>query len=237
MSRPVLARVSPVYVDDVLAAAAASAQRLRALASEPMDDALDGAGVERLLAAAASDPAERPAFFDALLESDVLVLGTMGSRPVDGIAQPGSSMQLAKFSDEDGDLVPFFSSEEMLRRTVAAHPSTEPRYLRFRCRDLFDMTRGSRLVLNPDAPYGKVFLPAEVEALVEGQEPGLSTEVITEARTIMVGAAAYVPDALPATLARFFVQRPSVLAAQPRLGRTSRWTQGLPDGRCRPGPR
>ena len=178
-----------------------------------MDEARDGAELERLLQAAAGDPAERPAFFDALLGHDVLVLGTLEPPPTDGVAQPGSSMQLVNVSDDEGALVPFFTSHEMLQVALAARPGTDPRFLRVPCRALFEMTKGSRLVLNPDAPYGKIFLPAEIDALVAGREPGMTTDVVTEARQVTVGAAAHIPDDLPPALSRFFVQRPSVQAA------------------------
>jgi hypothetical protein len=169
--------------------------------------------LERLLAAAASDPASRPAFADALLHSDVLVLGTIAPPMVDGIAQAGSVARLFSLNDAQGPITPFFTSEPMLQRTLTARPGTDPGYLRLSCRAFFEMTAGSRLVLNPDAPYGKVYLPDEVAALLEGREPGVRQEVLDDDRQVLVGSPAHVPSQLPEILARFFVQRPAVVAA------------------------
>lgn len=169
--------------------------------------------LERLLAAAAGDPAQRPEFTDALLDADVYVLGTVEGDIVDGVVPAGASMGIASIDDEDGPLTPFFTSEQPLQEYLAARPGTDPRFVRLGCRALFEMTRGSRLVLNPFSAYGKMFLPDEVAALIAGKEPGMTTEVLQAERQVMVGAAAHVPPQLPVVLSRFLTQRPVVDAA------------------------
>ncbi|QXC59901.1 enhanced serine sensitivity protein SseB C-terminal domain-containing protein [Aquihabitans sp. G128] len=169
--------------------------------------------LERRLVAAARDPAERPAFSQLLLASDVFVLGTMDQPPVDGVAQAGAMANLLSFTDADGSFTAFFSSEATVELTVAARPGTDPRFLRLPCRALFELTKGARLVLNPDAPYGKVFLPSEVAALGRGAEPGLDRQVLQAERQVLVGVPVHTPPALPEVLARFLVQRPTVEAA------------------------
>src|SRR5712691_8934358 len=153
--------------------------------------------LEQLLVAAASDPAERPAFARAFMGSDVYVLGYFDRPIVGGAAQPGSSMRVMTWSDQDGAITPFFTSEAALRRTLAVRPESDPRFLRLKSRDLFEMTKGQRLVLNPDGPSGKVYLPHEVEALLAGKEPGRTTEVLQAQRQVLVGAAAHLPPELP----------------------------------------
>lgn len=177
---------------------------------------MNPAELERLLAAAASDPAERPAFTQALLESEVYVLGTMDPPPVKGVANVNSTARLVALADADGQVTPFFTSERMLEATLLAHPGTDRHFLRLACRSLLQMTRGSRLVLNPNGPHCKVFLPDEVEALLRGNEPGMERRVLEQQAQVLVGAPAHVPPDLPATLSRFFAQRPVVHAA--RLG-------------------
>jgi len=119
-------------------------------------------------------------------------------------------MQIASITDDDGQLTPFFTSERTLQEYLAARPGTDPRFVRLNCRALFEMTKGSRLMLNPYSPYGKMFLPDEIAALVAGQEPGMTTEVLQAERQVLVGAAAHVPSELPAVLSRFLTQRPIV---------------------------
>jgi hypothetical protein len=159
--------------------------------------------LELLLAAAATDPAQRPEFTQTLLTSDVCVLGTVD----------GTTMHIVAIVDADGELTPFFTSEEAVQAFLTANPDTAPQYVRLGCRALFEMTKGARLVLNPSSPYGKLFLPEEIAALVAGEEPGLTTDVLHEDRQVLIGAPAHVPPDLPAVLSRFFTQRPIVEAA------------------------
>jgi SseB protein N-terminal domain/SseB protein C-terminal domain len=169
--------------------------------------------LEQLLVVAAEDPAERPAFARAMLDSEVHVLGSLSRPAVEGEAQPGTSMDVLTWSDQDGPITPFFTSEAALQRTLAARPGTDPRFVRLKSRDLFQMMKGQRLVLNPNGPSGKIYLPGEVEALLTGNEPGLTPEVLQAGREVFVGEAAHVPPELPEVLARFFTRRPDVEAA------------------------
>jgi hypothetical protein len=169
--------------------------------------------LERLLAAAAKDPAQRPEFSKTLLESDIYVLGMVEGNLVNGLAQTGTSIRILSIADDDGQLTPFFTSEGALQEYLATRPGTDPRFVRLKCSALFEMTRGSRLVLNPLAAHGKMFLPDEMAALVAGQEPGVTTEVLEAARQVLVGAAAHVPAELSAILARFLTQQPVAEAA------------------------
>lgn len=182
-----------------------------------MSSGVDGAGggveLERLLEGAADDPAQRPAFTAALLGSDVFVLGEVLGPLEEGVAPTGTSAVLTAFGDGEGQFTPFYTSEQRIRETLAARPGTNPRYLRLNCRALFEMTAGARLVLNPDSPYGKVFVPEEIAALLTGREAGMTTETLPAEREVMVGAPAHVPPQLPPALSRFFAQRPVVEAA------------------------
>ena len=164
--------------------------------------------VERLLQAAATDPVQRPAFNDALLSSDVYVLGLVEGDAVDGVAGAGTTLRLVSTADDDGPLTPFFTSEAALQRYLDARGGGDPRFVRLGCRPFFEMTRGSRLGLNLRSDYGKLFLPAEVEALLDGREPGVTTEVLEADRQVLVGAAAHVPPELSKVLTRFVETRP-----------------------------
>lgn len=164
--------------------------------------------LEQLLIAAADDPEKRPVFSRTLLDSDVYVLGVIDGDAMDGVAQADTSMQIATIADDDGEVTPFFTSEQTLQEYLDARPGTDPRFVRLNCRALFEMTQGSRLVLNPFSDYGKMFLPGEIAALLSGREPGLNKEVMEADREIQVGAPAHVPPELPAGLSRFLAQRP-----------------------------
>ena len=169
--------------------------------------------LERLLAAAAVDPAERPAFSSALLASEVYVLGTVDGDIVDGVVPAGAKLNLRGGNDASGPYTAFYTSEDTLSLTLSRHPEADRRFVRLNLRTFLEVAQGSRLLLNPDSPYGKEFLPDEIAALIEGREPGLTTEVVKEQTAVQIGAAAHVPPELPAVLARFLIQRPVVEAA------------------------
>ena len=180
--------------------------------------------LEQLLEAAARDPAARPAFTGTLLSSDVYVLGTYDGKLDDGVVRSGGSLQIVMIDEHEDYLTPFFTSAAAMDRYLTKHPDTDKRFVRVGCRELFERSRGMRLILNPDSPYGKLFVADEVDALLRGEEPGVTREVLQTDQQVLVGAAAHVPPELPAVLTRFFAQRPSVDAAH--LG----WI-AHPDGR------
>src|SRR3954471_18561719 len=89
--------------------------------------------VERLLEAAATEPSGRPAFTEALLGSDVYVLGAFDGEIVDGVAQAGGSMRVVGLEDAEGAVTPFFTSEAALQRFVAQQPDTDPAFVKLQC--------------------------------------------------------------------------------------------------------
>lgn len=171
-------------------------------------EAPDGRELERLLTAATTDPAARPAFYRELLDTSVYLLGTFDAPVVDGVLQAGSQVFLTNLTDGDGEIVPMFSSEEMLNATLDALPGMTRDWVVLPVRTVFDMTCGARLVLNPHGPHGKVFTAAEVEALLEGRELGVSVETLEENRQVLVGTPAHIPDRLVDVLGRFLAERP-----------------------------
>jgi hypothetical protein len=188
-----------------------------------MTEASGSNDLERLLVAAANDPAERPAFAQALLVHDVFVLGRSDPPPVNGLLALDAKVYFTSLKDDRGTVLPFFTSETQLQEAVAAWPGTDPAFLCLPCRAFFEITRGSRLVLNPNAPFGKDYEPAEVAGLLDGGPTGLEEVAVEEEQEVLVGAPRVTPPELPAALARYFVQRPMVEAAH--LG----WWIG-PDG-------
>jgi hypothetical protein len=180
--------------------------------------------LEQLLVRAATDPIARPAFTRALMASTVIVPGHPSQPIDDGIAQPGTTLSLAAWTDAEGPLTPFFTSELALNRALDARGETDRRFVGLACRDFMGMVRGQRLVLNPSGPSGKYFTAYEVEGLLAGREPDGQTEVMQQATQVLTGAAAHIPNALPGVLTRYLEQRPVVERAH--LG----WI-GHPDGR------
>jgi SseB protein N-terminal domain/SseB protein C-terminal domain len=171
--------------------------------------------LEAMLEAAKTDGAARPAFIQALLAAKVFVLGTIGG-PIEPQTPPEGNVHLGHIDDPGGPLIPFFTSEAMLRKTMDTRPGVDPGYLHLPCRMLWESSTGVRYILNPNGPTAKIFEPAEVAALLAGDEPGRDRQVVTENHEVRVGAAAHIPEQLPIVLARFLATRPVVAAA--RLG-------------------
>ena len=175
-----------------------------------MADAADSNDLEKVLVRAASDPVARPAFIAALMASSVVVPGYPDQPLVGDVAQPGTKLSLAAWSDASGPLTPFFTSELALNRALDARGMTDRRFVVLACRDFFGIARGQRLLLIPYGPGGKEFTPNEVEALLAGREPDGQTLVARTASQVLTGAAAHIPDALPGVLTRYLEQRPVV---------------------------
>lgn len=182
------------------------------LVPDPPENAL-----ARALRLAAADPAARPAFYAALLDATVYVIGPPaadGPPPGDVTLKPGDRLRMTTWERETGEpVVPFFTSAEALAKTLT-EPAT---FVALPARGLFALTAGAWLVLNPGHGHGKEFSPDEVAALLADGTPHAPRQrVLEKDTTVMIGEPAQRPEALLAALARFFATRPAVAAA--RLG-------------------
>jgi hypothetical protein len=127
--------------------------------------------VERLLIAAVSDEQSRPAFYRALLEHDLFVI-TDGQAPHAGVGEPprklvtqhDTSVNVCMVEYEGALHAPIFSSAER----IAAAISEPVRSIGMNGRAMFTMLRGSKILMNLGSDCGKVFLPHEVEAMLNG---------------------------------------------------------------------
>jgi hypothetical protein len=155
----------------------------------------DVAQLEDLLANAAQDRAAIPMFLAALLDTDVLVPGGVDGT-TGGTAGEGSRAQFAHLIGSSGEPVqPFYTSEARLQDTLRGVPGFERRFVGMRCRDFFELTRGSALVLNPHSEYGKEFTPTEVSDLLDGATAFKET-VVDKETTVLVGAPATTPEGM-----------------------------------------
>lgn len=127
----------------------------------PSDD------VERLLTQATSDPGARPGFLRALLEGALWIVPLPDSKfeVKDGVVQPGGRLALLHVEANDKvQAIAAFTSQA----TAAASCKPDTPLMRMPVRDLFLMTRGATIAVNPVGPFGKVFVPPEIEDLLSG---------------------------------------------------------------------
>lgn len=160
--------------------------------------------LERALVAAVKNSAAAPGFYRLLLESTLLVLGTAEGQ--EGATQqltlaPGSRINLVTGLKDGHQYLPVFSSLARMQEYV----KQESKYLSMKGRDLFDLTRGAPVILNPASEYGKELTAEQVGQLLNPvQRSG-------PPRTI-VGEADY-PMPLVEALIRVFAGRDGVEAA------------------------
>src|ERR1700722_10441828 len=160
--------------------------------------------LERALVKAAKGPASAPDFYRLLLESDLLVMGTVVGQEAATekfTLAPGDKINLVTGVRNGGPFLPVFSSLPRMQD----YAKQESKFLRVNGRALFDLTRGAPVILNPASEYGKELTPQQISYLLDPSAP--QSPVLP-----VVGPAEY-PAALIETLTRVFGSRADIEAA------------------------
>jgi hypothetical protein len=168
--------------------------------------------LETRLVAAATDPTRAPDFITALLDAQVVVAGEIHSEAVDGEVGVISATLPPLVRPDGTSVQPFFTSFARLQETLQAVPGYETRYITMRCRDMWEMTRGSTLVLNPHSAYGKEFRPGEIAQLLAGAA-AMTTRIVTEPTRVLVGRPAQTPNGMEQALRDLFSRHAGVESA------------------------
>lgn len=168
--------------------------------------------LERALMQAATDPAYRPQFYKDLLSSDLLIIQHGPPPPASGevVLQADTTLEIQNMEIDGRPHVPVFSSLPRLQAVLTG----EAGYLAINALDLFEIVRGSEVVLNPGSEYGKVFTREEIESLVDGSIFKPSERYVTERATqVTIGQPANLPVELIEALNRLFSGIEEVQAA------------------------
>lgn len=169
--------------------------------------------LERLLVKAADDPAVRPEFLRALLDSKICVIGWTGDVPpteeVSFVARGGEKLNVRTVPFEGRTVTPVFTSPE---RVAAYAPGVT--YVAMTTRDLLAIIGAQELVMNPGSAYGKHFLRQEVQNLLDGSafRPRQSW-VAEKEEQMLIGRPAKYPDQFVEALRRMFARRTDVRRA------------------------
>src|SRR5690349_16469340 len=123
---------------------------------------------------AASDPAMRAEFRKALLAATIFVMGQIEGEDPTKRSQvtlnAGSRVTLRSQLTGDGrTIVPFFSSLEKLRAFIEGNEQVN--YLAISSRMLFDLAKGSTLVLNPGSRVRGEFTSEDIAKIIALETP------------------------------------------------------------------
>jgi hypothetical protein len=169
--------------------------------------------LEVALRLAVDEPAHRPEFYRLLLESPVYILGDSDGLTdgVVGTLKIGDNISIQSWVKKDGSpIIPFFTSLAALQRAI----EEEATYLTLPARSLFEMTKGSSLVLNPKSNYGKEFFPHEIEALLsEGVDRLPERRVVQQKTEVFLGQPADYPSKMVDSLTTLLSKHSNVKAA------------------------
>lgn len=167
---------------------------------------------EAALMAAASDPAARYDFYKAIQRADLFVIQDGDRLPrVDQTTLPrGESVQIQFIEDNGYQYLPVFSSLTRLEAVL----SEECSFLKMNALDLFELTKGADLILNPGCEFGKELPSDEVAAILDGTIFGpLDHRVTQEATEVMIGEPERYPRELANGLSAYFSKNHEVSRA------------------------
>jgi len=165
--------------------------------------------LEQLLLLAATDENARPAFYQALLQEEILMI----LAPMEGIAEgevklaEGQEIQLQILND--GKL-PIFSS--VPRLTDGGIENGPVSYVRLPGHAFFNMVQGQDCVLNPFSPAGKLLPKDELAALLAGQLTGPLSPAGGDAQ-VLLSQPAEQPTALVEAMKEWCATQPHIQAA------------------------
>jgi hypothetical protein len=165
--------------------------------------------LEQLLLMAATEEQARPAFYQALLQEEILmILAPMeGIEPGEVTLAEGQEIQLQILSD--GKL-PIFSSAPRL--TDGGIDNGPVSYVRIPGHAFFNMVQGQDCVLNPFSPAGKILPKDELAALLAGQLTGPLSPAGGDAQ-VLLSQPAEVPQAVADAVTAWAATQPHVEAA------------------------
>ena len=174
--------------------------------------------IERLLMRASAEPAERPAFARALIDTGIfVVLVPDADHPIvpgpDGktVVAEGTKLSLPSATRGEEKLIPFFTAPSRARIWFEGDHIVAPDLTR----DLFARYPGAPFVLNPGSDYGKDFTPGEVARMLAGEfDQGTPQTIVTQAsEQVLLAHPREIPTDLIAALTREFAAVKSVRGA------------------------
>jgi hypothetical protein len=168
--------------------------------------------LEHALVAAATDRANAPRFYRALLDATLLIIdeAPVAGAPARRTLEPGTQLTLRHVEIEGTPHVPVFTARSRLEAFISSEVTT----LSVGGRDLLAILQAAHVILNPGADYGKRLVPGEIAALLDGSIFAThTTHVVPEAREVLLAQPADYPHHLTEALKPYLAGRKDVRAA------------------------
>nr|WP_319272487.1 enhanced serine sensitivity protein SseB C-terminal domain-containing protein [uncultured Draconibacterium sp.] len=167
--------------------------------------------LETLLLKASSDSSARKDFYVKLLWSELFVLTAEESTLERGNKILEKDTEVKLINLENGVLPVFTSTNRIFDK---GYIKEQVPFMAMKGHDLFNLTKGSKLVLNPYSDYGKELLPNEIERLLDGSIFEQTNDITIEKETqIQIGQPKIYPDRLIKSLSDLFKTKPKTKAA------------------------
>ena len=165
--------------------------------------------LEQLLLLAATDENARPAFYQALLQEEILMILAPSDAlaPGEVVLSEGQEIQLQILAD--GKLPVFTSVPRLTDGGVDNGPVS---YVRLPGHAFFSMVQGQDCVLNPFSPAGKILPKDELAALLAGQLTGPLSPAGGDAQVMLSQPAAH-PQAVADAISAWAATQPHIEAA------------------------
>ena len=170
--------------------------------------------LENLLEKAAIDPSCRPDFYDALIQSNIIVLcqPDVNEGITNGIKRlkKDTTINIKEFQRNNGQhIIPLFTSIDAFKNEI----TSDETYIEIDARTLFEITKGSSYILNPYSSYSKEFTPEEVNNILTGSVCDEIKYKIDSGTNVLVSQPEYYPRELVSSLIKYFEKTNNIQSA------------------------
>lgn len=165
--------------------------------------------LEKALHKAAADHSQAPAFYEELMDAKIYVLGKPEKKTSGEFTLEEEQAVIIQHWEREADnspVVPFFTSLQMLQHAI----ETDEPYLQMKTSDLFQLTMGAPLVLNPNSEFGMEFDPDDIAVLLDTDLMVNSEHLLEEQTEVLLGIPENVSSTFKSVLSDFFSRHPEV---------------------------
>lgn len=149
-------------------------------------------------------------FYRNLPHQKVFVITSGNTQAKDGVLEENTNVELATFPDGK---IPFFTALPRIFEKQVIKEKVP--YLEITAGDLFQLTKGATLVLNPFSDFGKELVPQEIAQILDGSifGDGIREVAVPRDTQVRVGQPAVQPVEMMEALSAKFALRDDVNAA------------------------